>query len=164
MKLNLNDPEFIKSLVDYYWMYCFNADCPRAAECIRFISAKFKPDDVTAGNAVYPDANLHASCSHFMRVYQFKAAWGFSHLYDQVKHVEMQTIKYRVMDVLGNRTSYYRVHRGEKHLTPEMQEQVKQVFAEYGYFPQNGPISHRYLISFLTIFARCTSKLLLEAG
>ena len=66
-------------------------------------------------------------------VYQFKAAWGFSHLYDQVKHVEMQTIKYRVMDVLGNRTTYYRVHRGEKHLTPEMQEQVKQVFAEYGY-------------------------------
>lgn len=67
------------------------------------------------------------------RVYQFKAAWGFSHLYDQVKHVEMQTIKYRVMDVLGNRTTYYRVHRGEKHLTPEMQEQVKKVFAEYGY-------------------------------
>lgn len=92
MELNLNDPAFIKSLVDYHWMYCFNADCPRAAECIRFISAKFKPDDVTAGNAVYPDANLHASCSHFMRVYQFKAAWGFSHLYDQVKHVEMQTI------------------------------------------------------------------------
>ena len=83
MKLNLNDPEFIKSLVDYHWMYCFNADCPRAAECIRFISAKFKPDDVTAGNAVYPDANLHASCSHFMRVYQFKAAWGLSHLYDR---------------------------------------------------------------------------------
>lgn len=133
MELNLNDPAFIKSLVDYHWMYCFNADCPRAAECIRFISAKFKPDDVTAGNAVYPDANLHASCSHFMRVHQFKAAWGFSHLYDQVKHVEMQTIKYRVMDVLGNRTTYYRVHRGEKHLTPEMQEQVKKVFAEYGY-------------------------------
>lgn len=63
MELNLNDPAFIKSLVDYHWMYCFNADCPRAAECIRFISAKFKPDDVTAGNAVYPDANLHASCS-----------------------------------------------------------------------------------------------------
>ena len=60
MKLNLNDPEFIKSLVDYHWMY-------------------------------------------------------------------------RVMDVLGNRTTYYRVHRGEKHLTPEMQEQVKKVFAEYGY-------------------------------
>ncbi len=25
MELNLNDPEFIKSLVDYHWMYCFNA-------------------------------------------------------------------------------------------------------------------------------------------
>ena len=25
------------------------------------------------------------------------------------------------------------LHRGEKHLTPEMQEQVKKVFAEYGY-------------------------------
>lgn len=37
MKLNLNDPKFINSLVDYHWMYCFNAECPRAAECIRFI-------------------------------------------------------------------------------------------------------------------------------
>lgn len=32
MELNLNDPAFIKSLVDYHWMYCFNADCPRAAD------------------------------------------------------------------------------------------------------------------------------------
>ena len=58
MKLNLNDPKFVNSLVNYSWMYCFNADCPRTAECIRFISAKFKPDDVTAGNAVFPDAAL----------------------------------------------------------------------------------------------------------
>lgn len=61
MKLNLNDPKFVNSLVNYSWMYCFNADCPRTAECIRFISAKFKPDDVTAGNAVFPDANLHST-------------------------------------------------------------------------------------------------------
>ena len=114
-------------------------------------SSRQSSDGVTAGNAVYPDANLHASCSHFMRVYQFKAAWGFSHLYDQVKHVEMQTIKYRVMDVLGNRTTYYRVHRGEKHLTPEMQEQVKKVFAEYGYgepaydhYAESGNATYRF--------------------
>lgn len=133
MKLNLNDPKFINSLVDYHWMYCFNAECPRTAECIRFISAKFKPADVTSGNAVYPDASLHGPCTNFMRVRQFKATWGFTHLYDQVKHSDVQVIKFRVMDIVGNRTTYYRVHRGEKHLTPEQQEQVKNLFASYGY-------------------------------
>ena len=133
MKLNLNDPKFINSLLDYHWMYCFNAECPRAAECIRFISAKFKPDDVTAGNAVFPDANLHGPCTHFKRVRQFKAAWGLTHLYDQVRHSDVHTLKFAVMDIVGNRTTYYRVHRGERHLTPEQQEQVKQLFAKYGY-------------------------------
>lgn len=133
MKLNLNDPKFVNSLVNYSWMYCFNADCPRTAECIRFISVKFKPDDVTAGNAVFPDANLHGPCTHFKRVRQFKAAWGLTHLYDQVRHSDVHTLKFAVMDIVGNRTTYYRVHRGERHLTPEQQEQVKQLFAKYGY-------------------------------
>lgn len=75
----------------------------------------------------------HGPCTHFKRVRQFKAAWGLTHLYDQVRHSDVHTLKFAVMDIVGNRTTYYRVHRGERHLTPEQQEQVKQLFAKYGY-------------------------------
>lgn len=135
MQIDLTDRDFVNSLVDnnYGWQYCFNEECPRTEECIRFISSKFKPDNVTIGGAVYPDACLHGPCEHFMRVRQYKAAWGLSQFYDNVKHRDAKTIKYRVMDAMGSRTSYYRVHRGEKRLTPEEQEAVNKIFAQFGY-------------------------------
>ena len=135
MQIDLTDRDFVNGLVaNYYgWQYCFNEGCPRASECIRFISSKFKPVDVTNGAAVYPDACLHGPCQHFMRVRQYKAAWGLSQLYDNVKHRDAKTIKYQVMGAMGSRTSYYRVHRGEKRLTPEEQEAVSKIFAHFGY-------------------------------
>jgi len=133
MKIDLNDPQFINSIVGRNWYYCFNADCPRTAECIHFIATKFKPKNVTCGHAIYPDANLDGPCQHFCRVCIVKTAWGLSHLYDEVKHVDARRMKYAVMSAMSSRTSYYRVHRGEKHLSPEEQKAVKQVFASYGY-------------------------------
>ncbi len=133
MKIDLNDEAFVNSLICNGWHYCFNAACPRTPECIRFISSKFKPDGVTSGNAIYPDACLHGPCPHFMRVIEFKAAWGLSHIYDDVKHREARTIKFKLMDAMGSRTSYYRVNRGEKHLSTGEQEAVAKIFSDYGY-------------------------------
>lgn len=85
------------------------------------------------GRAVFPDANLHGPCKHFMRVRVFQAAWGFSRLFDQVKHREVQPIKSAIMDVAGSRTSYYRVNHGDKHFSPEEQDAVTKIFKQYGY-------------------------------
>ncbi len=133
MKVDLENSEFVNSFVDRSWTYCFNAECPRSAECIRYISSRFKPQGVTIGNAVYPDACQHGECQHFMRVMVVKTAWGMSALYDQVKHCHAQMLKYKVMSVLGGKTAYYRVHRGEKHLSPDKQQEVNALFAQYGY-------------------------------
>lgn len=133
MKVDLTDPKFINSIVGRNWYYCFNAECPRTAECIRFIATKFKPKDVTSGCAIYPDAILDGPCKHFCRVCIVKTAWGLSQFYDEVKHKDTALIKSAVMNAMSSRTSYYRVNRGEKHLSPEEQEAVKQVFAAYGY-------------------------------
>jgi len=133
MKIDLTDPKFMSSIVGRNWYYCFNADCPRTGECVRFLATKFKPKDVTCGCAIYPDATLDGPCKHFCRVIVVKTAWGLSHLYDDVKHKDAHIMKYAVMNAMGSRTSYYRINRGEKHLFPEGQEAVKQVFADYGY-------------------------------
>jgi len=145
MQINLTNETFVNSLIYSGWEYCFNAGCPRTAECFRFISAKFKPEGQTSGGAVYPDAYLHGSCKHFVRVRSYKAAWGLSGFYDNVKHRDVQGIKSRVMGAMGSRTSYYRVNRGEKHLSPEEQDAVSKIFAEYGY---EAPVYDHYATEF----------------
>ena len=133
MGINLNDPDFVRGLITYDWTYCFNAECPRTAECIRFISSKYKPEGDTMGKAVFPDANLHGPCKHFMRVRLYRAAWGVNRIFDQVKHRDVPNIKGAIMDALGSRTSSYRVYRGEKHLSPEEQDVVAKIFKQHGY-------------------------------
>lgn len=135
MELKLDDSEFVNSILYPSWSYCFNAECPRSKECICFISSKFIPAGKEWGNAIYPNACHDGKCRHFLRARIVKAAWGMKGLYDQVKHRDAAILKSRVIGMLGSRTSYYRCHRGEIHLSPEKQEEINQLFSEYGYEP-----------------------------
>ena len=56
-------------------------------------------------------------------------------LYDNVKHKDAANLRCRVMGILGGKTNYYRVYRGEMHVAPEKQQEINHVFAEYGYQP-----------------------------
>lgn len=133
MELKLDDSEFVNSILYPSWSYCFNAECPRSKECICFISSKFIPADKEWGNAIYPNACHDGKCRHFLRARIVKAAWGMKGLYDQVKHRDAAILISRAKGLLGGHTAYYRYFRGEMHLSPEQQEMVNQLFAEYGY-------------------------------
>lgn len=135
MELQLEDPDFVNSIIYPGWYYCFNAECPRTAECICYISSRFLPEDKDYGNAIYPRALRDGKCRHFMRARVEQRAWGMTHLYDNVKHKDAISLKYRMMGLLGGRSKYYRYNRGEVHLTPELQQEVNQLFAEWGYQP-----------------------------
>jgi hypothetical protein len=49
---------------------------------------------------------------------------------------------------LGSHTSYYRYHRGEKLLTPEQQQWILDLFAQYGYTNELHFDSYRDMIDF----------------
>lgn len=135
MELRLDDPEFVNSILYPSWCYCFNAECPRTAECICYISSRFLPEGKEWGNAIFPTALRDGKCSHFKRARIMMAAWGMKGLYDNVKHKDAANLRCRVMGILGGKTNYYRVYRGEMHVSPEKQQEVNRVFAEYGYQP-----------------------------
>lgn len=133
MKLELNDEKFVNSIVYYEMAYCFNDKCSAASTCFRRIAAKFKKKDKKVGNAIFPDALQDGKCDFFIRPRITKAAWGFTHLYDEVTHKDVACVKSRVMSMLGGKTSYYRYHRGEKLVTIELQEEIAQLFESKGY-------------------------------
>lgn len=133
MILNLNDEKFVNSLVFYDMAYCFNPDCPMAESCFRHIAVKFKSSSKKSGNAIYPDALQDGKCNYFIRPRVIKAAWGFNSLYDSVKHHDVATMRVKVMAILGGKTSYYRYHRGEKLVTPELQDAIARLFEARGY-------------------------------
>ncbi len=35
------------------WYNCFNSECPKANECMHFMTGKNVPEDMTLGNAIY---------------------------------------------------------------------------------------------------------------
>ncbi len=133
MILNLNDAKFVNSLVGYDMAYCFNHACSRAGSCFRHIAAKFKPSNKTSGHAIYPDALQDGDCRYFIRPRIIKAAWGFGSLYDAVKYNDVTNMRCKVMSILGGKTSYYRYHRGEKLLSPELQQAIQKEFETRGY-------------------------------
>lgn len=133
MELNLNDKSLVESLITPNWAYCFNKECEHADSCFRFLSAKFKPEAVECGMAVYPGACREGKCRHYLQARTANMAWGFSMLYKNVKASDLKSLRELTKELLGGKTSYYRYHRGEKKLTPEQQDSVRRLFTKHGY-------------------------------
>ena len=76
------------------------------------------------------------------------AAWGFNSLFEDVKHADYTPLRETIKNYLGSHTSYYRYHRGEKLLTPEQQQWILDLFAQYGYTNELHFDSYRDMIDF----------------
>lgn len=124
---------FEENGVPYQWAYCFNEQCPRHDDCAAYLSSKFLKESPDYGNAIYPNACRDGACRHFKRARVVRTAWGFSHLFDNVKKKDAERLKTRLMNYFGNRSYYYRYKRGDYHLSPAQQEWISNLFKRYGY-------------------------------
>ena len=62
-----------------------------------------------------------------------RMAWGFSHLFDDVKHCDYRPLRSALENYFGSRFIYYRYHRGTKKLEEVEQHWVDEFFQRYGY-------------------------------
>lgn len=120
-------------LLDGNWTYCFNQQCSRHGECVRFLSSQYKPNHLDYGSAVYPNACQGGTCRHFSQLRTVRTAWGFGKLFHNVKQSDVAMLRARMKGLLGSQASYYRYHQGKRHLTPEQQTAINKIFAQYGY-------------------------------
>lgn len=127
--------------VPYGYEYCFAGKdkCPRAATCLRAISAQLlsesdeQPQDVRAVNPFYVDRlSDFASCARYRSNKPLRYAKGMSRLFDEVPLRQASTVRLRVMGCFSCERYYYHCRKGERLITPEEQQRIARVFSAAG--------------------------------
>ena len=130
------------------WYNCFNSACPKAGECMHFMTGKNVPADVTLGNAIYPNACKNGECRFFKQTRMMRGAYGFNSMLNDLKRKDEELLRGMITDYLGSNTTYYKFNRGEKLLTPEQQEWILALFRKYGYTGEKEFEGYRYIYDF----------------
>jgi hypothetical protein len=115
------------------YQLCFNGQCPRRDDCIRFLAGQHVPATMMSGPAVYPNALSEDICPYFKQTRVIHGAWGFRNLYKDVEKAHAQILKAKVINYLGGPVASYGYMHGDKLLTPEQQETIQGFFNEMGY-------------------------------
>lgn len=132
----MKSKELIENLGTSFTM-CFLEGCPRADKCVRHLAYEMLGEEKAYGSTVMPSSLKNGQCSMFFEAKVLRYAKGASHLYDEVRMKHYETIKVKVMGILGGRTSYYRCIRGEKLISEEQQNAIASLFRTYGYETDN---------------------------
>lgn len=125
--------DFSYDMLPPSWMFCFLDGCPKAGQCLLHRSGELIPKSVTHGSAVFPTALGDDGCQYFKQIRKIHAAFGFNTIFSEVKSKDEKPIRDSIKSYLGSQKTYYRYHNGEKLLTPEQQQQIINIFREYGY-------------------------------
>lgn len=113
--------------------YCFTEPCPMKNQCIHYLAAICKNDDVQQGYAIFPDALQNGKCRFFASLRVVEKAWGFDKLFAEVRVKDAPTLRSEMRAYLGSKGQYYRYKLGQLKLLPEQQEHIKRLFARFGY-------------------------------
>ena len=115
------------------YQLCFNEQCPKHADCIRFLAGQHLPTTEMSGPAVYPNALTNGICPYFKQIRVIHGAWGFRNLYKGVEPKDLQVLRPKVINYLGGPVANYAYMHGDKLLTPEQQDAIRGFFQELGY-------------------------------
>jgi hypothetical protein len=115
------------------WALCFNEECSRHEQCLRWKAGRLTPEDMVAGRCVMPQALKDGSCRCFATAEKAKMARGFSHIYDLVLKSDYTRLRKSMTSMLSGKRYYYEYMRGERLLSPEKQEIIRQLFTAHGY-------------------------------
>ena len=111
---------------------CFNHDCERREECMHYYMGRLAPADRTRGTAIYPSACKDGQCPHFVTTEKVRFAWGFNGLYKNLPADKVTEARQGLRWFLGSGASaYYRIHNGEKLLTPARQQEILDFMANF---------------------------------
>ena len=115
------------------WAVCFMHDCILKEQCLRYYVAKTLSVSQYSALTVLSSARSGNSCKEFHTMKTERLAWGFSHLFDDVKHVDYRPLRSTMESHFGSRFVYYRYHRGINKLSEGEQQWVDELFQRYGY-------------------------------
>ena len=121
------------SKVPSWYVLCTNKDCPLKADCLRFLAGSHAPDDLEYANCIMPKALKDGKCRWFDKITVEVWAAGFTHLYDQVMKDDYTEMRKTITSYLHGAKMYYEYKRGERALSEQDQQWIKDFVKSYGY-------------------------------
>ena len=115
------------------WALCFNSECAMREGCLRFKAGELAPEEMTVCPCVTPKALKDGECRHFVPTEKVEFARGFRHIYDQVLKQDFTPLRKTMTAMLHGKRYYYEYLRGERRLSPEEQQDIRDLFARKGY-------------------------------
>ena len=112
---------------------CFNNECTKKNCCMHYQARLLMAENRYSGHAVFPTAWQDGECKCFRKKRLVQKAWGFTHLYDNVPQRDKPEARYCVRSFFsGGNGPYYRYHHGDNKLSPEQQDAIMKIIAQYG--------------------------------
>ncbi|MBP3228370.1 MAG: hypothetical protein J6M53_06285 [Bacteroidaceae bacterium] len=118
------------------YMVCCTATCPVRTRCLRHMAYNSAPASETVLNMLHPLVASAAStdgCPHFADGAPVRIARGFSKALKTVPHGNISEASRKICDALGcSHSHYYILRKGQRPLSPAMQDKLTAVLAEVG--------------------------------
>jgi len=125
--------EFDFAAVPKRYTLCYHEGCPLHDRCMRFLAAAHAPESLEVRRCVLPKAEKDGQCRWFDPIETVTMAEGFTDLYDKVLKDDYTPLRKQLTAYLHGRKQYYQYMRGERPLSPEQQQGIRQIVSSYGY-------------------------------
>ena len=128
-----------------HFQHCMLADCPHSAVCLRFRAFSLAPESTASFTLLNPailSTQDLSQCSWLISGEPQTYTRGLRGVLENLPYTTVQKIRQDLIVLVG-RSAYYRHLRNELWLTPDAQEQVREIFCKYGVeehlvYPESG--------------------------
>ncbi|MBQ6747201.1 MAG: hypothetical protein IJR07_09195 [Bacteroidaceae bacterium] len=113
------------------YIVCWNNNCPLKDNCLRYLGSTHVLKD-----RIVPSVNLNlvrpetGTCQMQRPVRKVRVAWGLKHIYDNLTARKKDAIYSQIHYGIGN-TTYYHYYNERKPMSPEVQQYIRNVFAQH---------------------------------
>lgn len=117
----------------YNFARCFNAQCPKAENCLRHKAALYDISNYSLITVINPIClqTTADGCKHFRSTEKIHVAWGLKTLLDKVPYKAAISIRSQLVAHFG-KSAYYRYYRGERFLSSDEQAYIRRLFQQKG--------------------------------
>lgn len=105
------------------YIFCFQEDCPKAEECIRYFAGQHI-DDRPLSTVVLPGARKNGECKWYKKTRTMQGAWGFNTLFSEAKAKDAPAWRQAIKNDLGGNGTCHRWQHGKMLLSPEQREWI----------------------------------------
>ena len=119
--------------VPHGFIHCLQAECPKAATCLRQMAYAHLPEQEKFLHVINPKQQLprKGACPYYLDAQPVRYARGFMRTINALPVGKLETFRIRLISRFSQKI-YYLTRKGERALSPEEQETVISIARQLG--------------------------------